>query len=182
MLIYPALLNASFGTKFKVVAGYADGSSVYLAMERGEVQGACGAFLTTIKATLPEWISGRKFVIPIVIAPHRLREFPDSPAISEFITDERTRQIFAIPFAAEQMDRPVLAPPGLPPERVGDLRAAFLATMEDRAFRDEAERLKLTIDYVEGEQLAQIIRDVYKLPPEAIAAARASMGNRSESE
>jgi tripartite-type tricarboxylate transporter receptor subunit TctC len=180
MLIYPALLNASFGTKFKVIAGYADGSSVYLAMERGEVQGACGAFLTTIKATLPEWISGHKFVIPIVIAPHRLRDFPDSPAITEFIKDERTRQIFEIPFASEQMDRPVIAPPGLPDARVADLRKAFIDTMTDERFREEAARLKLTIDYVDGQHLTEIIKSVYALPPEAIAAARASMGNKPE--
>ncbi|HTI86236.1 MAG TPA: tripartite tricarboxylate transporter substrate-binding protein [Alphaproteobacteria bacterium] len=180
MLIYPALLNASFGTKFRVIAGYADGSSVYLAMERGEVYGACGAFLTTIKATLPEWFTDHKFVVPIVIAPHRLQEFPDSPAITEFITDELTRQIFEIPFATEQMDRPVLAPPGLPTARVADLRKAFVDTMNDPAFRDEAARLKLTIDFVDGVQLSETIKNVYALPPEAIAAARAAMGNRSE--
>ena len=179
MLIYPAMLNATVGTKFKVIAGYADGSSVYLAMERGEVQGACGAFLTTIKATLPEWVSGHKFVVPIVIAPHRLADFPDTPAIAELIDDERTRQVFAIPFAIEQMDRPVLAPPALPDERTRDLRQAFVATMTDAGFREEAERLRLTINYVDGEHLAEIIKSVYQLPPDAIAVARQSMGNEA---
>jgi tripartite-type tricarboxylate transporter receptor subunit TctC len=182
MLIYPAMLNAMFGTQFKVISGYADGSSVYLAMERGEIQGACGAFLTTIKATLPDWFSQHKFVVPIAIAPHRLKDFPNTPAITEFIKDERTRQVFEIPFAAEQMDRPVLAPPGLPAERVKDLRAAFDATMKDASFRDEADRLHLTVDYVDGEQLAEIIKRVYALPKEAVAIARQSMGNSGESD
>jgi tripartite-type tricarboxylate transporter receptor subunit TctC len=177
MLIYPALLNMMFGTKFKVIAGYADGSSVYLAMERGEVQGACGAFLTTIKATLPDWFSGHKFVVPIAIASHRLKDFPDTPAISEFIKDKLTREVFEITFATEKMDRPVLAPPGLPPERTKDLRAAFVATMDDPAFRSEADRLHLTIDYVDGEGLSETVKGVYRLPPEAIAVARQAMGN-----
>jgi hypothetical protein len=85
MLMYPALLNMLTGTRIKVVAGYADGSNVYLAMERGEVMGACGPFLTTIKATLPGWITGKKFVVPIAIYPRRLADLPDTPAITEFI-------------------------------------------------------------------------------------------------
>jgi tripartite-type tricarboxylate transporter receptor subunit TctC len=178
-MIYPAMLNAMMNTKFKTIAGYADGSSIYLAMERGEVQGACGAFLTTIKATLPEWISGHKFVVPIVISPHRLKDFPDTPAIAEFIKDERTRQVFEIPFATELMDRPVIAPPALPADRVRDLRKAFVDTMMDKDFRDEAEKLRLTIDYVDGEHLTEIIKNVYALPPEAVAIARQSMGNAS---
>lgn len=179
-MIYPAMLNAMLNTKIKVIAGYADGSSIYLAMERGEIQGACGAFITTIKATLPEWFTGHKFVVPIAIAPHRLKEFPDTPAVSEIIKDDLARQVFAIPFAAELMDRPVLAPPGLPAARVHDLRTAFIATMNDPNFRDEAERLKLTIDYVDGEQLANTIKAAYALPSAAIEVARKSMGNGGE--
>jgi tripartite-type tricarboxylate transporter receptor subunit TctC len=177
MLIYPALLNKLFGTHFKVIAGYHDGSSVYLAMERGEVQGACGAFLTTIKATLPDWFTEHKFVVPIAIASHRLPDFPDTPAISEFITDRKVREVFEITFATEKMDRPALAPPGLPAARLKDLRTAFVATMTDPAFRAEADRLHLTINYVDGERLAKTITGVYRLPPEAIAIAREAMGN-----
>ena len=43
---YPAILNKLFGTKLKVVGGYKDGTDVYLAMERGEVEGRCGGQLT----------------------------------------------------------------------------------------------------------------------------------------
>jgi tripartite-type tricarboxylate transporter receptor subunit TctC len=177
MLMYPALLNMFAGTKIKVVAGYADGSSVYLAMERGEVMGVCGPFLTTIKATLPGWITGRKFNVPIAVYPRRLKDFPDTPAITEFVTDEFTRQVFEPSFAIADMQRPLFAPPGVPQERVRELREAFLATMTDPAFRAEAERARLSIDHVGGEELAETIRRSYALPPAAIEAARKAMGN-----
>jgi tripartite-type tricarboxylate transporter receptor subunit TctC len=146
-------------------------------MERGEVMGACGPFLTTIKATLPGWITGKKFVVPIAIYPRRLADFPDTPAITEFIKDDFTRAVFEPSFAIADMQRPVFAPPGVPDERVKELRAAFLATMNDPAFRQEAERARLSMDYVSGEQLTETIRRSYALPPAAIEAARKAMGN-----
>ena len=177
MLIYPALMNQLLGTHFKVIAGYADGSSVYLAMQRGEVMGACGAFLTAIKATLPDWIRDHRFTVPIVIAAHRLKDFPDSPPITDFITDAKTRAVFDLAFASEEMDRPVLLPPGVPEARVAELRRAFDATMTDPAFRADAERQHISIDHVTGERLAEVIRHTYALPKEAIEIARAAMGN-----
>jgi tripartite-type tricarboxylate transporter receptor subunit TctC len=182
MLIYPALMNQLLGTHFKVIAGYADGSSVYLAMQRGEVMGACGAFITAIKATLPDWIGEKKFTVPVVIAAHRLKDFPDSPAITDFIKDPPTRAVFDLAFASEEMDRPVLLPPGVPEPRVAELRAAFAATMQDAVFRADAERQHISIDYVTGERLAELIRHTYALPKEAIEVARAAMGNGENGE
>ena len=44
------------------------------------------------------------------------------------------KAVMDIVFATGQMDRPVLAPPGVPPARVAALRAALKATLEDRDF------------------------------------------------
>ena len=75
-VLYPALMNMLLGTKMRVVTGYADGVSVHLAMERGEVMGVCGPFLTTIKANHPHWITEKKFVVPIAVDRQRLPEYP----------------------------------------------------------------------------------------------------------
>src|SRR5215475_5934029 len=77
METYPAILNKLFGTKIKVIAGYKDGVAVYIAMERGELDGRCGGQLTVIKSTRPYWLTERKFRVPILIAQERSREFPD---------------------------------------------------------------------------------------------------------
>jgi tripartite-type tricarboxylate transporter receptor subunit TctC len=177
MEVYPAILNKIFGTHMKVISGYEGGSDIYLAMERGEVQGRCGSMLTAIKVTRPTWIPEHKFVVPIVVAPKRHPDFPDSPTVMELTKDERTRQVFELIFATQEMDRPVLAPPGLPAERVKDLRDAFNGTMHDAGFVEEAAKEKLTIDYVSGEDLEATVKHAYALPPEAIAYAKESMGS-----
>ena len=75
------------------------------------------------------------------------------------------------------MQRPILAPPGVPEERVKELRAALLATMNDPAFKQEAAKTQLSMEYVSGEQLTETIRRSYALPKSAIDLAKKAMGN-----
>jgi tripartite-type tricarboxylate transporter receptor subunit TctC len=139
MDIYPAMLNKLFGTKIKVIAGYKDGVAVYIAMERGELDGRCGGQLTVIKSTRPHWLTERKIAVPVLIAQKRSPEFPDTPTVMEFVKDEPTRQQLDLVMLTQGLDRPVMLPPGVPAERVRELRAAFDATMADSAFRAEPE-------------------------------------------
>jgi tripartite-type tricarboxylate transporter receptor subunit TctC len=117
----PAMLNKLFGTKIKIISGYTGGSDVYLAMERGEVNGRCGGLVSSIESTRPDWFPQKKVNVPIQVALERNPLFPDSPAISEFAKDERTRQILELTLAPLEMDRPILTPPGVPAERVAAL-------------------------------------------------------------
>jgi tripartite-type tricarboxylate transporter receptor subunit TctC len=175
---YPAILNRLFGTKLKVVAGYKDGTDVYLAMERGEVEGRCGGQLTVIKATRPQWLTEHKISVPILIADKRSAEFPATPTIMEFVKDEATRQQLDLMMVAQNLDRPVMLPPGVPAARVAELRGAFDATMADEGFRADVERMNLHVDPERGEDMARALARAFALPPEVIAGAREMMGDR----
>jgi tripartite-type tricarboxylate transporter receptor subunit TctC len=178
METYPAILNKLFGTKIKVIAGYKDGVAVYIAMERGELDGRCGGQLTVIKSTRPHWLTERKIQVPILIAQKRSPEFPDTPTVMEFVKDEPTRQQLDLVMLTQGLDRPVMLPPGVPAERVRELRAAFDATMADGAFRTDIERRNLHIDPVPGEEMAKAFERAFALPPEIIAGAREMMAGR----
>ena len=104
----PAMLNKLFGTKMKVISGYKGGNDIYLAMERGEVQGRCGGLISSISATRPDWFPQKKITVPIQISTARNPMFPDVPAIVEFAKDDRTRQVLHLILAPESMDRPIL--------------------------------------------------------------------------
>jgi tripartite-type tricarboxylate transporter receptor subunit TctC len=73
--------------------------------------------------------------------------------------------------APETMDRPILAPPGVPPERVAALRAAFHAAMNDPGFIAEAKKEHLEIQEISGDRVSQIIGDAFALPAEVVKAA-----------
>ena len=150
---YPALLNKLFGTKIKVIAGYKDGTSIYLAMERGEVDGRCGGQMSNIRATRPDWLTEHKIVAPIVIAMKRHPDFPDTPTVMEFAKDEATRLTLELMTVSQGLDRPVLMPPNTPPARVKEIRDAFKATLTDPDFVAEIKQRNMGLDPVFGEEM-----------------------------
>jgi tripartite-type tricarboxylate transporter receptor subunit TctC len=171
----PAMINKLFGTKIKIISGYTCGNDVYLAMERGEVHGRCGGLVSSINSTRPDWFGSKKVVVPIAVALERNPLFPQTPAIYEFAKDDRTRQILKLILFPLQMDRPVLTPAGVPPERVAALRKAFHDAMNDPVFIADAQRLSLEIGEVSGEKLQAILAEAFSTPPEIVKAANDAM-------
>lgn len=171
----PAMLNKLFGTKIKIVSGYKGGNDVYLAMERGEVQGRCGGLKSSIKSTRPDWFPEKKVSVPIQIALERDPEFPDSPAVIEFAKDEKTKQVLQLILAPMNMDRPILAPPGTPPRMVAALRKAFHETMADPGLIADAKKANIELEEVSGDKIAGILDHAYAMPPDIIKAANDAM-------
>jgi tripartite-type tricarboxylate transporter receptor subunit TctC len=171
----PALLNRLFGTRIKVISGYQGGNAIYLAMERGEVQGRCGGLVSSINATRPDWFAEKKVTVPIQVALARNPQFPDVPAVVELAKDARIRDVLRLALAPEDMDRPILVPPGVPPERLAALRAAFHAAMNDPGFIAQAKRQHLEIDEVAGERVGAIVAATFALPPDIAKDASEAM-------
>jgi tripartite-type tricarboxylate transporter receptor subunit TctC len=69
------------------------------------------------------------------------------------------------------MGRPFLAPPGVPADRAGALREAFMATMTDTDFMAEAEKAQLEVNPVAGEDLQKLVAEIYGTPPEVARKA-----------
>jgi tripartite-type tricarboxylate transporter receptor subunit TctC len=176
--ILPAMLNKLFGTRIKVINGYKDGGEIFQAMEKGEIEGRCSTQLTAIQSIRPQWLSEHKLNVPILIARQRIAEFPATPAVMEFAKDAATRQQLALMLLTQDMDRPVLLPPGVPADRVKRMREALFATIADAAFGTAAHNMHLHLDPVRGEDLAKALADAYALPPDVVAAARETMGEK----
>jgi tripartite-type tricarboxylate transporter receptor subunit TctC len=171
----PAMLAKLFGMNIKIISGYTGGSDVYLAMERGEVHGRCGGLVSSIRSTRPDWFPEHKIAVPIVVALQRNPLFPDTPAVAEFAKDERTKQILKLILSPLGMDRPMLAPPGAPADRVAALRKAFHQAMNDPDFIAEAKRLDIEIDEASAEDLHKILDDAFNMPPDIVKAANDAM-------
>ena len=172
----PMMLNKLFGSKNKVISGYKGGNEVYLAMERGEVQGRCGSLVSSINSTRPDWFTQKKIVVPITIALERNPQFPDVPAVAEFAKDGRTRQVLELVLSPMAMDRPYLVPPGVPAERFEALRTAFHAAANDPGFLADAKKQRIEVHEVSGEKVEQILARAFAMPPEVVKAANEAMG------
>jgi tripartite-type tricarboxylate transporter receptor subunit TctC len=176
METYPRALANLLGMRIKIISGYKSGNDVYLAMERGEVAGRCGGGFTSINATRPNWLPTGKAVVPLLFAFKRIRELPDVPVVMELAKDDRTRRILALMMVPQQMDRPLLVPPGVPGDRLAVLRKAFHAAINDAAFIAEAAKRRVEISEVSGERLESIIAEAYATPPDIVAAVRQATG------
>jgi tripartite-type tricarboxylate transporter receptor subunit TctC len=144
-------------------------------MERGEVDGRCGGLVSSIASTRPDWFAQKRISIPMVVALKRSPMFPDVPAVVEFAKDERSRQILQLFVAPQSMDRPILAPAGVPAERVALLRAAFHGAINDPRFIAEAKKQRLEVEEVSGEQVAEIVSAAYAVPADVVQAAVAAL-------
>jgi tripartite-type tricarboxylate transporter receptor subunit TctC len=171
----PKMVNDLFGTKIKIISGYKGGNEVFLAMERGEVHGRCGGLVSSINSTRPDWFPQKKVLVPMTIAIERNPLFPDVPAIIEYAKEERTKQILQLVLTPQEMDRPLLTPPGVPPERVAALRAAFHAAINDPGFIAEAKKQGLEVNEVSGEKVAALVKGAFAMPADIIKAANQAM-------
>ena len=96
--------------------------------------------------------------MPVLIAEKRRADYPDTPTVLEFVKDAHTRQQLELVMITQNLDRPVLAPPGTPAERVKELRDGLMATLADRAFLAEIEKKNLFVDPVPGEEHGEGVR------------------------
>jgi hypothetical protein len=174
---FPKVLNATIGTKFKIITGYPGGNDVDLAMERGEVMGRCGWSWSSVIATHQNWLDDKKIDVLVQLSLGKHPDLPNVPLVMDFAKNDEERQIFKLVFARQPMGRPFLAPPGVPADRVAALRKAFMDTLTDRDFMAEAEKAKLEINPVSGEAVQKIVQEVYQAP-KSVADKVADMVNR----
>lgn len=173
--VYPLLLNKFLGTRFKVVLGYTGGNTIQLAMERGEVDGRGSVIWSGFKAGWPHWIAEKKVNILVQLGLAKDPDLPDVPLLIDLAKDETQAAIFRFISSDTVMGFPTMAPPGTPADRVAALRAAFAATMSDRAFRAESEKRNLPVRPSSGDEVQRIMTSMVTTPKEVIAVLKQSI-------
>ena len=160
----PYAMNATLGTKFKVVSGYPGGNEMNMSMENGETGARGSNPWSTWKATKPDWIRDKKITIIAQVGLTRAPDLPDVPLITDLATNEEDRAALRLLSAPAAVGRPYFTTPGVPAERVKALREAFSAMEKDAAFLEEAKKLGLEINPVSGEDLQKIVADIVDTP------------------
>jgi tripartite-type tricarboxylate transporter receptor subunit TctC len=171
---FPMLANAMFGYKFKVINGYEATPKIHLAMERGEVHGTLANW-STLKAINQNWVTEKKIRFLAQWALKKNPELADVPLIFEFAKTDADRQTLQFAVARLEYGRPFFLPPNTPADRVQALRRAFDATMKDPAYLAEADKLKIEVDALTGEQVAALVEQVTRTPPELVDRVRKAM-------
>jgi tripartite-type tricarboxylate transporter receptor subunit TctC len=174
---YPMLAKELFGMKFKVITGYEATPKIHLAMERGEVHGTWANW-STLKAIASNWLDEKKVRILAQWALKKNPEMPDVPMFLDVAKTETDRQALMLALGRLEFGRPFFMPPNVPAARVAAVRRAFDAVMKDKAFLEEADKLKIEVDPLTGEQVAALVEQLYKTPLETVARVRAAMEHK----
>jgi len=175
MMDFPKLTNAVLGTKFKIVPGYSSTPQLNQAMERGETEGVGALGLAAVKAQVPQWLADGKIKLIAQFGISKSRELPDVPPLIDLAKTPEDRAALAMLFARTEYGRPYFLPPGVPPERVEALRAAFDATMADPAFIADAAKIGLTPDPLTGAAVQALVGQLAMTPPAIVARVRAAL-------
>lgn len=167
---YPRLLNALAGTKFKIIGGFRGSTDGMLAVERGEVDGALTSWQTMKVTRKAEYDQGRLRVL----VQYALQREPDLPvpAVVELASNEADRALLAFYASGGEVGRSLLAPPGVPADRVAALRRAFDAMMKDRDFIADVEKAKAEFNPMTGENLQKLIADTSNVQPAIVERMR----------
>jgi tripartite-type tricarboxylate transporter receptor subunit TctC len=177
--VMPSLMNRLGGTKFKIVFGYRGTTGALLAMERGETEGAH----TTIESILiskANWVREKKVTVLVQYATERHEAFPKVPAMVEFGRTAEDKQIMALFGSTADIGRSLMAPPGVPADRLAILRKAFATMVADPAFKQEMEKRRMEIGPISGEALQKRIAQTLNITPAVATRAIELSGAKSK--
>jgi tripartite-type tricarboxylate transporter receptor subunit TctC len=165
------LTNRLLGTKMNIVRGYGGTAPIFLAAERGEIDGSATAY-AGIAVGRPDWLREKKIRILIQYGVDRLADLADVPTAIELADDADAKAMlgaFAVKFKAAY---PFVLPPDVPADRVEALRTAFTETLKDPEFLAATAKAGFELKPVSGPEIEQLVRSTYKLPQPLVDGLR----------
>jgi tripartite-type tricarboxylate transporter receptor subunit TctC len=178
----PRLLDEVLGTKHTIVSGYAGGSEVDLAVERGEVH--CWSPLVATFFGREPYVSWyKKGFVRVLLQTNRKRDsrLADVPTIYELMdqykTPEAGKRLTRVILVAPTLGRPIAVTPGIPPDRLKLLREAYVKTLKDPELIAETKKQRWEIDPLTGEEMEQLAKEVVVQPKEVIERMKWVFGN-----
>ena len=96
----------------------------------------------------------------------------------EMAKTDADRQALELALARLEFGRPFFLGPNVPADRVEALRRAFDAAVKDPGFLADADKSKIEVDPLTGEQVAALVAQVSRTPADTVARVRAAMENK----
>ncbi len=165
-----ATLKNLYGAKIKIISGYPGSAEERLAIERGELDGGCGAW----SSNPPSWLAENKIYPIVKFAPGPIPNLPDNvPFAGDLLKTDDDRTVLRLLTAADALGRPYIASKSVPADRLALLRKGFDAAIKDPQFVAEAARADLPIvGSLDGVTSEKLIDEIYGAPERLIEKAK----------
>jgi tripartite-type tricarboxylate transporter receptor subunit TctC len=169
---HPMVLKNVLHAKLKVIPGYKGTRDINIAMQRGEVNGTCGMFGSSVNSQYGAEVKDGRLKLFIQMGSKRSDAFGKIPSVFDYAKTEEARQILQFHFGQLLLGRPLAGPPGIPTDRLTALRTALFATMKDPEFLAEAAKTKLTVGPMKGEEVQKLVGEVAAIEPDLLEKVR----------
>ncbi len=169
--VFPVALNASIGTKFKLVSGYAGSAEALLAVERGEVDGICAGMLPKIL----DWLKSGKARALLVIGkipenqPAWGTALQGVPNVESYLQKSSKRSYLDAVLMPLQMVYAFALGQEIPPADATVLERAFQRAVNNPALEEELAREGEIFAPQSSEQIATIVDKVLAISPDVLA-------------
>jgi tripartite-type tricarboxylate transporter receptor subunit TctC len=158
-------LKAALGLPIQPVTGYRGTGEVRLAVESGELGGACMNW-SSMRAAWAESLKTGGVSVVLLATPYGLPEMPGVPLAIDLARTAEARRLIELGIHDQSaLARPYALPPGTPADRVRIMREAFQATLADPAFLADAQRARIDVDPVPAEELARAVHRLFAMDP-----------------
>lgn len=175
--MFANLLKTTLGLPVRLVTGYPGTTEIMLGVSKGELDGFCGIFYSSLKLIDPEIVRSGKVRVLAQAGLERHPEMPDAPMLLDYATTERQRQMMMLLIGPQIMARPYAMPPGTPADRVDTLRRAFAATMADPSYLADTSAARMVVAPVDADRIVSTIAEIYRTPADVLSEATTAFGN-----
>jgi tripartite-type tricarboxylate transporter receptor subunit TctC len=173
---HPMVLKNVLKANFKVIAGYKGTRDINIAMQRGEVNGTCGMFGSSVNSQFGAEVKDGRMTLFIQMGSKRSDQFGKIPSVFDYAKTDDDRAILQFHFGQLLLGRPLAGPPGIPADRLAALRTALFATMKDPQFLAEALKAGLDIDPVPPDEVMALLKQFAGFSPDVLEKAKDAMG------
>jgi len=161
----PKVLMAVFGLPTQMITGYKGFAEIRLAVDGGELAGACGGW-DGLKLLWGKQIEAGDIVLIMQTRSQPLPDLLKVPLVMDFVSNDDDRQLIevGIQFPA-LLSLAYALPPATPKDRVQLLRKAFTDTLASPDFLTDVQKARLNVDPASGEELQRTVDRLFKLTP-----------------
>ena len=177
-LIFAVIAKEVLGLNVNVVRGYTGAAPLFLAMQRGELDGQMVGLSSVRTGQRDLW--NKKAFRPLMAFGRTTRhaEFPDMPTGRELAHDAGAISLLEFAELPFFMALPFAAPPDVPADRAKALQTAFMAMCRDKAFVDEAEKLGIDISAIDGDSILKLLARTAATSRDVVARYNAIGGEK----
>ncbi len=164
------LLKNVARTPTHVVTGYPGSADERIAIERGELDGGCGAW----SSIPPDWLENGSITPLVSFSTTPVAGLPSGvPFIGDVASSEQEKQLVNLLIGPSALGRPFIVSADTSAQVTAILQTGFEGAAKDPRLLQEAAKMKLPINVVSGAEAEKLVAAIYATPAKVISDAKA---------